>query len=71
MKVIVSKQQKDSVILLHGLNRSNKSMLAMEWLLKRANFDVINVDYPSREHPVETLAVNVLPQALAHVAHKK
>lgn len=54
----------DCVILLHGLARTNRSMEEMEEALAGENYRVINVDYPSTEFPVETLAETVIPKAL-------
>ncbi len=52
-----------SVILLHGLARSARSMDKMAEALGQAGFTVCNIDYPSRHHPVEDLAMrHVLPQ---------
>jgi len=47
---------KDCVILLHGLARTASSMDKMAAAFLKEGFDVVNVDYPSRHHRVETLA---------------
>lgn len=47
---------RDCVILLHGLARTARSMDRMATAFAREGFDVVNVDYPSRQHPVEELA---------------
>jgi len=47
---------KDCVILLHGLVRSASSMAALEERLVTEGYLVRNIDYPSRDHPVEVLA---------------
>lgn len=50
------------VVLLHGLARSSGSMGKMERALAEAGFAVCNVGYPSRHHPIDTLALaHVLP----------
>lgn len=49
-------QSSECVILLHGLARTSSSMQAMAERLQGAGFAVINIDYPSREHPIEDLA---------------
>ena len=54
----------ECVVLLHGLARSANSLLLMEWNLKRAGYDVVNVDYPSKEATIEDLADWVIPEAL-------
>lgn len=46
----------DCVILLHGLARTASSMDKMEAELHTAGYRVVNVDYESRKHPVESLA---------------
>lgn len=48
------------VILLHGLARSSRSMSRIEKRLSLAGYKVINVNYPSTEHPVELLAEKIL-----------
>lgn len=54
----------ECVVLLHGLARSANSLLVMEWSLKRAGYDVVNVDYPSKEATIEDLADRAIPEAL-------
>lgn len=54
----------ECVILLHGLARTAKSMRKLAGRLHDAGYVVVNVDYPSRDYPVQTLAVNVIPPAL-------
>ncbi len=46
----------DTVVLLHGLGRSTWSMKRIEWSLQEAGYTVVNLDYPSREFSIETLA---------------
>ncbi len=47
---------KECVILLHGLARTANSMEPLAEALSSAGYHVANVDYPSREKPVEELA---------------
>jgi hypothetical protein len=54
----------ECVVLLHGLARSANSLLVMEWRLKRAGYDVVNVDYPSKAATIEDLADRAIPEAL-------
>ncbi len=56
---------KEAVILLHGLARTDKSMTKMASALEAGGFIVLNIDYPSREAAVETLATKVIDAALA------
>ena len=46
----------ECVILLHGMARSSSSMEAMAEAVEEAGYTAINIDYPSREHPIEVLA---------------
>lgn len=59
-----SARASECVVLLHGLARSANSMLIMEWNLKRFGYDVVNVDYPSKEATIEDLADRAIPDAL-------
>lgn len=52
------------VILLHGLGRTSHSMQPMADALTEAGFKTVNLDYASREHPIEELAMQVIPQGL-------
>lgn len=44
-----------TVVLLHGLGRSHRSMSAMARSLETAGYRVINLGYPSRRHSVRVL----------------
>lgn len=46
----------ECVVLLHGLARSSLSMELMASGLEQAGYRVANIDYPSRDHEIETLA---------------
>ncbi len=46
----------ECVILLHGMARSARSMETMAEAIDAAGFTAINIDYPSREYPIEELA---------------
>jgi len=63
--VHVANAAADCVILLHGLARSSSSMNVMERRLHRAGFTVVNVDYPSTDAPIASLAKAYLPPAIA------
>ena len=54
----------DSVILLHGLVRSDRSMQKMETVLSGRGYCVQNVSYDSTRHGIETLAVKAIEPAL-------
>ncbi len=50
----------ESVILLHGLGRSSRSMTKLEKNLSEQGYRVLNVNYLSTEHPIEYLADEML-----------
>jgi len=54
----------ECVVLLHGLARTASSMNPMQRALNDAGFVTANIDYPSREFPVEELADLAVPQGL-------
>ena len=54
----------DCVILLHGLARTDSSMKKLEETLQEAGYKTVNIDYPSRRHPIEALSQSVIPSAL-------
>lgn len=54
----------DCVILLHGLARSEASLLVMEAALEAEGFVVVRPGYPSTSASVEALAEAVLPWSL-------
>jgi len=55
----------ECVVLLHGLARSSASLLAMESVLERASYRVVNVNYPSTEKPIAKLVAHVKEAAAA------
>lgn len=56
----------DYVILLHGLGRTNRSMSALASYLSNRGFNVLNINYPSRHHPIEELIKHVQDQIEKH-----
>jgi pimeloyl-ACP methyl ester carboxylesterase len=46
---------KESVVLLHGLGRTHRSMRSMERALAREGYRVVNIGYPSRTKGAEDL----------------
>lgn len=56
---------KETVVLLHGLARTSKSMVKMETALKAEGYHTLNIDYRSRHHKVELLAEQVREQIIA------
>jgi triacylglycerol lipase len=49
-------QATECVVLLHGLMRSSWSMDTMYEAVVDAGFVAVNIDYPSRDYPIEELA---------------
>lgn len=54
----------DVVVLLHGLGRTDLSMIRLRNALARHGYRVENLGYPSTEHSIEHLASEVLGPAL-------
>lgn len=61
---------REGVILLHGLARTHRSMRPLAACLQRQGYAVVNAGYPSRRHPIETLARETLPAAIATLRHQ-
>lgn len=59
------------VILLHGLARSDNSMEKLADSLSKENFRTVNVDYPSRDYPIEVLAEETIAPALEKCSDEK
>ncbi len=53
------------VVLVHGLARSDASLLVMERTLSTAGYQVVNVSYPSTKEPLDALVLQDLPKAVA------
>ena len=47
---------RDTVVLLHGLSRTERSMKRLEAALSQAGYDVINIGYPAAKRPIEDLS---------------
>jgi pimeloyl-ACP methyl ester carboxylesterase len=58
----------ECVILLHGLIRTSSSMAKLEDELANNGYFVVNIDYPSREKPVEELAITAVNSGLEQCA---
>jgi pimeloyl-ACP methyl ester carboxylesterase len=54
----------DCVILLHGLGRTADSMNDMAEALEIGGYQTVNLDYPSREFPIQKLAMQTIPQGI-------
>ena len=56
--------QQECVVLLHGLARVSNSMGELERKLARAGYKAVNISYPSRSHPIPTLADDAVGRGL-------
>jgi len=61
---MISMQRKDTVVLLHGLGRTGRSMKKTAQALGEEGFVPVVVDYPSRKRSIEYLADEVLQEVL-------
>ena len=46
----------ETVVLLHGLARSSRSMDKIACALEKEGYHVLNIEYPSRKHTIEQLS---------------
>ena len=60
-------EPREGVVLLHGLARTSLSMARLGRYLRRQGYWVVNVGYPSRSHPIATLAQMAMVPALARL----
>ena len=61
---VAAPEARDCVVLVHGLSRSYRAMRPMAGALREAGFATVNVDYPSRSAPIETLAPAVIGEGV-------
>ncbi len=54
----------DKVVLLHGLGRTDLSMIRMESALQGRGYEVVNVSYPSTQYSIDRLAKEELGPAI-------
>jgi len=54
--------QADGVVLLHGIFRSRRSMQGLARFLAAGGFETLNLAYPSRRKPIETIVAHIHPQ---------
>ena len=55
----------ESVILLHGMARTARSMATMETALRSTGYHTVNLGYPSTDYPVEVLAGKAVNESLS------
>ncbi len=46
----------DYVVLIHGLGRTSGSFKKMKKYLEKMNFQVLNINYPSRDYQIQSLS---------------
>jgi pimeloyl-ACP methyl ester carboxylesterase len=68
MLCLASAARADCVVLLHGLARTSAAMEPLAEAVTEAGYTVVNVDYPSREYPIEVLAPLAIERGLAGCA---
>ena len=51
-------------MLLHGLGRTFRSMSRLAHAAESVGYTAVNLDYPSRDKPIEALAAAFLPKAI-------
>ncbi len=61
---LASSTRDHCVILLHGMWRTELSMLAVKWKLEEAGYTVASVTYPSLTYPIEELAEIAIGEGL-------
>lgn len=61
---LAASQDKECVIVLHGLGRTEASMSKIEKALIENNYLVWNEEYPSREADIETLSATHIPKGV-------
>lgn len=72
MKPLIEDESGGHVVLLHGLGRSPMSLKYAEYRLRQGGFSPLNIGYPSRRAPIESLARMVaekLPTASGRPLH--
>jgi hypothetical protein len=60
----------ECVVLLHGLARSDNSLVALEVVLENASYKVVNSSYPSTEKPIGEL-VSYVGEAVAECGNNR
>ncbi|MES2623890.1 MAG: alpha/beta fold hydrolase [Pseudomonadota bacterium] len=63
--LVASDLRADCVVLLHGLTRTSASMETLADAFSEAGYAVANIDYPSTQFPIETLAPAAIEKGIA------
>lgn len=56
----------DCVVLIHGLARTEASMLVLQEVLEADGHDVVSLTYPSTSQEIAALADDILPKSIAN-----
>ena len=59
------------MVLLHGLSRTSRAMEPLAQYLYQAGYRVVNIDYPSRDLPVEALAGELRAELASYCAQAR
>lgn len=60
----LSGEKPECVVLLHGLSRTEKSLIKLEKYLKKHGYFVVNTGYPSRMKSIQELSITTIPTAI-------
>jgi len=61
----------ECIVLLHGLARTEASLLVMEATLRKAGYETVNQEYPSTEAKIDELVRTSLPAAVAKCGDRR
>jgi triacylglycerol lipase len=68
--IISSIYSSECVVLLHGLGRTNKSLNSLENYLKRKNYSVYNINYPSTKLSIEDICSKSISKPITDISKK-
>jgi pimeloyl-ACP methyl ester carboxylesterase len=54
----------ETVVILHGIARTNKSMKSIETALQKEQYETLNITYPSTEHNLNDIAKHLFENEL-------
>jgi triacylglycerol lipase len=68
MSTTAYSKNNETVVLLHGLNRTHRAMSKLATALEQEGYTVINCDYPSRSADMTTLSTNLFASLMPQLA---
>ena len=68
--ICTSRDNKEAVVLIHGLSRTSRSMGPMKKMLESNGYSTFNLNYPSRKKPIEELSKFVIHKIKQHFYDK-